>query len=146
MSPPFSLSCSPARPSVFGIISVVNLVASGTFLTGKLLFLNRILFMNVLFSGVPFMHFDVVSEAFAHGTMIKMPPKTCDLDAIPSTLRFDCTDNVLPALTIVINLSLSSGTIPKSPKNAILKPLLNKASLDQKKFFFFFFFFWGGEL
>ena len=97
-----------------------------------------------LFSGVPFMHFDVVSEAFALGTMIKMSPKTCDLDAIPSTLRFDCTDNVLPALTIVINVSLSSGTIPKSPKNAILKPLLNKASLDQKKIFFCFFL--GGEL
>ena len=50
----------------------------------------------------------------------------------------DCIDDVLPTMTNVINVSLSSGTIPKSPKNAILKPLLNKASLDQKKKFFFF--------
>ena len=35
--------------------------------------------------------------------------KTCELDAIPTTLRFECLDAILPTLTDVVNHSLSNG-------------------------------------
>ena len=77
------------------------------------------------------MHFDVVSEDFVHSSaMMKMSLNTCDLDLIPMILLFDCINSVLPTSTNVINLSLSTGTMPKSPKMAIAKSLLKKASLD----------------
>ncbi len=36
----------------------------------------------------------------------------------------DCIDEVLPALTKIINLSLTLGDMPNSLKIAIIKPLL----------------------
>ena len=83
-----------------------------------------------LFAGVPLSCFDEVSVDFVRKTMLSMPPKTCDLDCIPTSLFFDCLDDVLPALTSVMNSILSSGTVPISMKQAIVKPLLKKPSLD----------------
>ena len=61
------------------------------------------------FSGTSLTQFDVVTDT-VHKTMLKMSPKTCDLDCIPTSLLFECTDDLLPALTNVINVSLSAGT------------------------------------
>ena len=61
----------------------------------------------------------------------KMACKTCDLDPIPTSLLFDCSDEIVPALTHVVNESLLSGTFPTVFKHAIVKPLLKKKpSLD----------------
>ncbi|WP_295513932.1 reverse transcriptase domain-containing protein, partial [Thiolapillus sp.] len=59
-----------------------------------------------------------------------MACKTCDLDPIPTSLLFDCSDEIVPALTHVVNQSLLSGTFPTVFKHAIVKPLLKKTSLD----------------
>ena len=72
----------------------------------------------------------MVTEDTVRKTMLKMSPKTCDLDCMPTSLIFECTDELLPALTNVINVSLSAGTVLKCLKKAIVKPLLKKPSLD----------------
>ena len=59
-----------------------------------------------------------------------MACKTCDLDPIPTSLLFDCSDEIVPALTRVVNQSLLSGTFQTVFKHSIVKPLLKKTSLD----------------
>jgi hypothetical protein len=43
---------------------------------------------------------------------------------------YECLDEVLPAITQVINNSLSTGIFPESFKTALVKPLLKKPTLD----------------
>jgi len=64
--------------------------------------------------------------------ILKCSPKTCQLDAVPTKLLFECIDSVLPAITHVFNHSLESGIFPDSFKKALVKPLLKKPSLDPK--------------
>ena len=52
-----------------------------------------------------------------------MPPKTCKLDPIPASLLLDCIDEI-------VNACLSTGSLPDTLKQAIVKPLLKKPSLD----------------
>eukprot|EP00745_Piridium_sociabile_P020377 TRINITY_DN313_c0_g1_i4.p1 TRINITY_DN313_c0_g1~~TRINITY_DN313_c0_g1_i4.p1 ORF type:complete len:508 (-),score=73.27 TRINITY_DN313_c0_g1_i4:117-1640(-) len=59
-----------------------------------------------------------------------MSPKTCDLDPLPTSLFFECIDEILPALTNILNVSLSTGVVPTCLKNALVMPLLKKVSLD----------------
>ncbi len=58
------------------------------------------------------------------------PSKSCALDPMPTWLLKDCTGVLLPVITKIVNLSLSSCTMPSQLKNAILSPLLKKISLD----------------
>ena len=66
--------------------------------------------------------------------MIKQAPITsCKLDPLPSSLFKDCISELLPILTNIINLSLSSGSFPDHLKEACVRPLLNKPGLDPEK-------------
>ncbi len=62
--------------------------------------------------------------------IIESAPKSCSLDPIPTTLLKECTDILLPVITKIVNLSLSTATMPADFKEAILKPLLKKLILD----------------
>ena len=59
------------------------------------------------------------------------PNKSCQLDHIPTWLVKQCVDQLLPLLTSIINESLTNGEFPSDFKNAIVKPLLKKPSLDK---------------
>ena len=59
------------------------------------------------------------------------PNKSCPLDPIPTWLVNQCVDQLLPLLTRIINGSLTKGDFPNDFKNAIVKPLLKKPSLDK---------------
>ena len=61
-----------------------------------------------------------------------MPPKSCDLDPIPTSVLYDCLDEIIPIVTSIINKSLSSDIVPQCFKHALVKPLLKKVSLDPK--------------
>ena len=50
---------------------------------------------------------------------------------MPTSLLFECIDEVVPAITHVVNESFLSGTFPSMFKPAIVKPLLKKPSLDR---------------
>jgi len=56
--------------------------------------------------------------------------KSCSLDPIPTWLLKDCLDALLPIITEIVNLSLSSATVPEDYKKAIIIPLLKKILLD----------------
>jgi hypothetical protein len=56
--------------------------------------------------------------------------KSCPLDPIPTSLLKDNLNVLLPSITKVINLSLASGVVPNELKDALVMPLLKKASLD----------------
>ena len=87
-------------------------------------------FVDQLFAGKPLTHFSAVSETAVSALLKKRACKTCDLDPIPTSLLFDCSDEIVPAFTHVVNQSLLSGTFQTVFKHAIVKPLLKKPSLD----------------
>ena len=63
--------------------------------------------------------------------------KSCSSDPIPTWLIKKCIDYLVPIITVVINLSLSSGNMPSNLKEAILIPLIKKACLDPEIFNYF---------
>ena len=78
----------------------------------------------------PLAQFSPVSEKEVHNILKKTAQKTCELDPLPTSLLYENTDLLLPALTNIINRSLLSGEVPSEFKTAVVKPLLRKASLD----------------
>ena len=63
-------------------------------------------------------------------TILQSSQKTCSLDPLPTSLFVECLEKLLPAVTAVINQSLQTGVFPSIFKEAIVKPLLKKTSLD----------------
>ena len=59
------------------------------------------------------------------------PNKTCSADAIPTWLLKETKEELVPTITEIINVSLSTGEVPSSYKHALVTPLLKKASLDR---------------
>ena len=59
----------------------------------------------------------------------KAKPTTCVLDTIPTKLVKAHQDVFLPLVTMLINLSLSTGVFPKTWKRTIVRPLLKKLGL-----------------
>ena len=73
--------------------------------------------------------FQPVSEEHVRNAMLKSAPKTCSLDPIPTSLFDECLDELLPAVTQIINSSFVSGIVPPGFKTAIVKFLFKKPSL-----------------
>ena len=84
------------------------------------------------FSGCPLNSFTPISEKSLRKIILQCAPKTCELDAIPTSLFFECLDAILHTMTIVVNHSLLTGEFPLIFKTAIVKPLLKKTSLDSE--------------
>ena len=74
--------------------------------------------------------FEPVSMQRVKNTILQSSQKTCSLDPLPTSLFVECLEQLLPAVTAVINQSLHTGVFPSVFKEAIIKPLLNKPSLD----------------
>ena len=87
-----------------------------------------------VFTGIPFSFFRQVSEDEVKDLILKSPSKSCGLDAIPTQLLKNSLSDLLPSITKIINVSLSSGIVPPSFKDAIVNPLLKKLGLDQNQF------------
>ena len=71
-----------------------------------------------------------VAEDHVKTALQKMPNKSCDLDPIPTPVLFGYLDEIIPIITDKINVSMSSGIVPKRFKHALVKPQLKKANLD----------------
>ena len=52
------------------------------------------------------------------------PNKQCGLDPVPTALVKQCLPILLPVITKIVNLSLSSGTFPESLKHSVITPHL----------------------
>lgn len=60
----------------------------------------------------------------------KAPATSCELDSMPTWLLKQCSEDIVPTMTSIINLSLESGTVPSRFKLAHVRPLLKKPGLD----------------
>ena len=56
------------------------------------------------------------------------PTKSCVSDPLPTSILKECLQVLLPAITNIVNLSLSSSTNPQ--QDAVVTPILKKASLN----------------
>ena len=56
--------------------------------------------------------------------------KSCTLDPIPTHVLKDHDSSLVPIITKMVNISMSSGTVPPSVKMALVTPLLKKSTLD----------------
>ena len=74
--------------------------------------------------------FEPVSTQCVKNTILQSSQKTCSRDPLPTSLFVECLEQLLPAVTAVINQSLQTGVFPSVFKEAIVKPLLKKPSLD----------------
>ena len=70
-----------------------------------------------------------VFKLFKSGTI-----KSCSLDPLPASIMAKCCHALLPMLTRIINLSLTTGEMPEDLKCAMLRPLLKKPTADHKVF------------
>ena len=64
----------------------------------------------------------------------KSAKKSCNLDPLPASLMKNCLDMLLPTITNIVNLSLSTGTMPETLKVAELVPALKKHDADHEQF------------
>ena len=74
--------------------------------------------------------FHTVTKKNVHETLQKMPPTPCELDPVPASLLLECMDEIAPVFTDIVHACLSVGSVPDSLKQALVKPLLKKPSLD----------------
>jgi exonuclease III len=82
------------------------------------------------FLGKHLSNFKTVNQMEVKQMLLKMNNKHCDLDPLPFWLMKECMDEFLPIITRIINASLQTGTMPKSPKHANIKPTLKKNNLE----------------
>ena len=59
-----------------------------------------------------------------------MPKSTCPSDPVLSKLLPYCVDVIVPIVSRIINMSLSTGILPNELKLAFVKPLFKKTTLD----------------
>lgn len=76
--------------------------------------------------------FSAVSEQDIMKLIRKSPAKSCSLDPIPTSLLMAHSDTLLPAITRIVNTSLTTGMFPTQLKEAHVTPLLKKPSLDSE--------------
>ena len=81
--------------------------------------------------------FAVLSQDTVKEYACKSAKKSCNLDPLPASLMKNCLDMLLPTITNIVNLSLSTGTMPETLKVAELVPALKKHNADHEQFFNF---------
>ena len=59
-----------------------------------------------------------------------MPTKSCESNAIPTSLLKEILPELAPTLAQIVNISLQYGVFADSWKVVIIRPLLKKAGLD----------------
>ena len=69
-----------------------------------------------VYDGPMLSHFDPVTEKEVSELTARSPTKNCMSDPIPTFLMKQCLNDVVPLVTAIINVSLSTGTFPKQFK------------------------------
>ena len=65
------------------------------------------------FPGTVFAEFQLVTEDLVKTVVKDMSLKSSDLDLIPTSVLYDCLDEIIPIVTSIINKSLLSGIVPQ---------------------------------
>ena len=75
-------------------------------------------------------HFSLATEDEIRKIITKSSAATCQSDPIPTSLIKECSDELIPVITEIVNASITNSEVPVSMKNAFVRPLLKKANLD----------------
>ena len=82
-----------------------------------------------VYDGHVLSHFDLVTEREVCELIVRSPTKSCVLDPIPTSLMKQCLNDLVPLITVIIKVSLFTGTVPQQFKQAVVIPLLKKPGL-----------------
>ena len=85
-------------------------------------------------SDVLLRQFTPVTEIQLVKLIAKSVRKSCDLNPIPATVLKECLTDLLPAITKIVNVSITDAVVPSSLKDASLNPLLKKQTLPYEEF------------
>ena len=81
-------------------------------------------------NGVRLNKFVSLSEEDVRKLITKSKTTSCAYDPLPTRLIKDDINEMLPLLTHIINISLSTGVFPGQWKTALVVPLIKKTGLD----------------
>jgi len=70
--------------------------------------------------------FATISQDELVKLVLQYPNKSCELDPAPTGLVKSSIDALAPSLTKLVNISLSTSTVPKCFKEAVITPLIKK--------------------
>jgi len=71
--------------------------------------------------------------SIASPSLIPVLSYSSDSDPIPTWLVKECASVIIPTITNIINLSLSSGHVHPLFKQSVVSPLLKKSTLDNEQ-------------
>ena len=66
--------------------------------------------------------------------MHPLASKSCELDPVPSRILLGCLDLLCPVTWKIVKPSLETSVVPTELKQAVIRPLLKKPSLDYQEF------------
>ncbi|XP_068089227.1 uncharacterized protein C2orf73 homolog [Hyperolius riggenbachi] len=78
----------------------------------------------------PWSNFKEIDEEVTSSILLHVRLTTCDLDPGPTQFMLNCPDLFVPVFLKIVHCSLQSGIFPALLKEAIIRPLLKKPSLD----------------
>lgn len=81
-------------------------------------------------TGPLFTEFQRTSPEKIKEIILSFPNKSSVLDPIPTDMVKDCIDDLLPAISSMVNSSLLDGYFPSIWKEALVKPKLKKLNMD----------------
>lgn len=81
-----------------------------------------------------FTHFSSINSSDISKFISPLVSNSCDLDAITSTVLKHCIGTLLPVLTMIVNLSLATGTMHSDLRVAVIRPILKKQTLSPGEF------------
>ncbi|CAC5397816.1 unnamed protein product [Mytilus coruscus] len=87
---------------------------------------------NVMFDGQALTVLASVSVDEVRKIISKAPSKSCELDPLPTLLLKPCLNSLAPIITKIVNKSLHESYVPKTFKEAVVRPLLKKPGLDKQ--------------
>jgi len=79
-----------------------------------------------------FSSFTCVTTVKVSKLLSQFPDTNCDLDPFPTYLLKQCSHILLPTITNIINMSLSTGIFPDQFKNSSVHPQLKKNEARQR--------------
>ena len=85
---------------------------------------------DMTFQGMRLDRFQELSEEDVLNIIKSSKAKSCELDPLPAVLFKHCIPILLPVVTKIVNLSLTTGTFPDVFKRAIIRPQLKKPTFE----------------
>ena len=83
-----------------------------------------------LFAGQGMMSFMSATCKEVLGILKSAGKKSCELNPLPTWLLGECSEDLLPTITSIVNAYLETSTVPHHLKCAIIRPLLKRSTIN----------------